>query len=106
MKVLPTLQAKTVSWILTGTLAGLITGVLWNGSQQAWERYLDHAEYTGQQLYGALQNGAPLPAELFAVEVVRTPAGSDGSPKLRSCKACGTRILAARGYWCRCTTPA
>ena len=75
MKLLPSLQAKTVSWILTGTLAGLITGALWNGSQQAWERYLDRADYTGQQLYGALNDGAPLPAGVYLTEVTAPPRG-------------------------------
>lgn len=75
MKLLPSLQAKTVSWILTGTLAGLITGALWNGSQQAWERYLDRADYAGQQLYGALNDGAPLPAGVYLTEVTAPPRG-------------------------------
>lgn len=75
MKVFPTLQAKTVSWIVTGTVAGLITGAVWNDSQQTWERYLDHADYIGQQLYGALNNGAPLPADVFLSEVARPPRG-------------------------------
>ncbi|NVO22850.1 sensor histidine kinase [Donghicola mangrovi] len=75
MNALRSLQGKTVSWILWGTLAGLVTGAVWANTQNAWERHLDRADYTGRQIYGALVNGAPMPSDVTATQIDAPPQG-------------------------------
>lgn len=54
---LPTLRATGTGWVALAFAGGLAAGLVWAGSQAAWQAHLARAQIAGLTLFGAVQEG-------------------------------------------------